>query len=107
MESCSSGVHTSCFEFIDQVNERLRGSCANLLYLASSEWTRFFDVFSKQHEGWIASLEVFGDQVGAQTEAVELESVLLLKMNRSRWLSTWEERQRITSVTIERPRHVC
>ena len=31
-----------------------------------NEWTSFFDVFSKQHEGWIASLEVLGDQVGAQ-----------------------------------------
>src|SRR5215203_5157684 len=37
-----------------------------------NEWTNFFDIFSKQHEGWIASLEVFDDEVGAQAEAVEL-----------------------------------
>ena len=37
-----------------------------------NEWTSFFNTFSKQHEGWIASLEILGDEVGAQKEAVEL-----------------------------------
>jgi hypothetical protein len=37
-----------------------------------NEWSSFFETFSKQHEGWLATLEVFGDEVGAQTEAVEL-----------------------------------
>lgn len=36
------------------------------------EWNTFFDVFSRQHEGWLATLEVFGPDIGAQEEAHEL-----------------------------------
>ena len=36
------------------------------------DWSNFFDVFSRQHEGWLATLEVFGPEVGAQEEAHEL-----------------------------------
>src|SRR5205823_5631656 len=36
------------------------------------EWNSFFDSFSRQHEGWLATLEVFGSDVGAQEEAHEL-----------------------------------
>ncbi len=36
------------------------------------DWNSFFDVFSRQHEGWIATLEVFAPDVGAQEEAHEL-----------------------------------
>ena len=36
------------------------------------EWHKFFDVFSRQHEGWLATLEIFGPDVGAQEEAHEL-----------------------------------
>ena len=36
------------------------------------DWNNFFDVFSRQHEGWLATLEVFGPDVGAQEEAHEL-----------------------------------
>jgi uncharacterized protein DUF5335 len=37
-----------------------------------SEWKGFFDTFSRQHEGWLATLEVLGSDVGAQEEAHEL-----------------------------------
>ncbi|PWT94446.1 MAG: hypothetical protein C5B55_02715 [Blastocatellia bacterium] len=37
-----------------------------------TQWTSFFDSFSRQHEGWIASLEVFSTDLGAQQEADEL-----------------------------------
>lgn len=37
-----------------------------------NEWTSFFDVFNQQHEGWLATLEVFGPEVGAQEEARDL-----------------------------------
>lgn len=37
-----------------------------------NEWSSFFETFSKQHEGSLATLEFFGDELGAQTEAVEL-----------------------------------
>jgi hypothetical protein len=36
------------------------------------EWNNFFDTFSRQHEGWLATLEVFAPDVGAQEEAHEL-----------------------------------
>ena len=36
------------------------------------EWNNFFDTFSRQHEGWLATLEVFGPEIGAQEEAREL-----------------------------------
>ena len=37
-----------------------------------NEWTSFFDGFNQQHEGWLATLEVFGPEVGAQEEARDL-----------------------------------
>ena len=37
-----------------------------------SEWRSFFDVFSRQHEGWLATLEIFGQEIGAQAEHGEL-----------------------------------
>jgi Family of unknown function (DUF5335) len=36
------------------------------------EWNHFFAGFSRQHEGWLATLEVFAPEVGAQEEAHEL-----------------------------------
>ena len=44
-----------------------------------SEWRSFFEVFSRQHEGWLATLEIFGQEIGAQAEHGELplESITL------------------------------
>jgi len=36
------------------------------------EWRGFFDSFSRQHEGWLATLEVLSADVGAQEEGREL-----------------------------------
>ncbi len=36
------------------------------------EWNKFFDSFSRQHQGWLATLEIFGAEIGAQQEAHEL-----------------------------------
>ena len=36
------------------------------------EWKTFFDTFSRQHEGWLASLELLGSEMGAQREAHDL-----------------------------------
>ena len=36
------------------------------------EWRSFFEVFSRQHEGWLATLEIFGQEIGAQAEHGEL-----------------------------------
>ncbi len=75
-----------------------------------NEWTSFFDVFSKQHEGWIASLEVFGDEVGAQTEAVELPfegiSISTEDEPQSLVINLGRATEDHVSHTVERPRHV-
>ncbi len=36
------------------------------------EWPDFFCGFSHAHEGWFATVEVLGPEIGAQTEAREL-----------------------------------
>ena len=36
------------------------------------QWNNFFDSFSRQHEGWLASLELMSSDLGAQEEANEL-----------------------------------
>ena len=36
-----------------------------------NEWRSFFDIFSRQHEGWLATLEIFGQEVAAQQEPRE------------------------------------
>lgn len=75
-----------------------------------NEWTKFFDVFSKQHEGWIASLEILGDQIGAQAEAVELPfegiSVSSEDEPQSLVINLGRTAEDHVSHTIERPRHV-
>ena len=36
------------------------------------EWNKFLDMFSRQHEGWLATLEVFAAEIGAQEQARDL-----------------------------------
>ena len=36
------------------------------------QWDSFFDSFTRQHEGWLATLEIFADAHGAHREAEEL-----------------------------------
>ena len=36
------------------------------------EWTTFLDRFSKQHEGWLSTLEVLSTEIGAQREVRDL-----------------------------------
>ena len=31
-----------------------------------NEWQEFFDIFSRQHEGWLVTLEILGSEIGAQ-----------------------------------------
>jgi hypothetical protein len=35
-------------------------------------WKTFLDTFSRQHEGWLATVEVLGTDIGAQEEAHDL-----------------------------------
>ena len=36
------------------------------------QWNNFFNSFSRQHEGWLATLEIFSTDLGAQEEVREL-----------------------------------
>ena len=36
------------------------------------EWKTFLNTFSRQHEGWLATLEILGAEIGAQQEARDL-----------------------------------
>lgn len=40
--------------------------------IPKNEWTPFFDSFSRKHEGWLVSLEIFGLEIGAQVEQRQL-----------------------------------
>lgn len=74
------------------------------------EWTSFFNTFSKQHEGWLATLEILGDEVGAQKEAVELpfEGISLNAEDEAKSLTInfGKTAKDHVSHTVERPRHV-
>lgn len=35
-------------------------------------WGRFFDNFSRRHDGWLVTLEILGAEIGAQVEEREL-----------------------------------
>ena len=40
--------------------------------ISRDEWEGFLDSFSRQHEGWLATLEVLSTDIGAQQEAHDL-----------------------------------
>ena len=40
--------------------------------IAKNEWPPFFNSFSRQHEGWLATLEILGPEIGAQVEERQL-----------------------------------
>ena len=40
--------------------------------ITRAEWPAFFDSFSRQHEGWLADLEIIDPELGAQLEAEQL-----------------------------------
>ena len=39
------------------------------------QWIKFFNEFSKQHEGWIVTMDVIGSDIGDQEEAAGLPLV--------------------------------
>lgn len=47
--------------------------------IPGSEWRSFFEVFSRQHEGWLATLEISGQEGDAQQEPrqVPLKAITL------------------------------
>jgi hypothetical protein len=40
--------------------------------ISKTEWPSFFDSFSRRHEGWLATLEILGPDIGAQLEERDL-----------------------------------
>lgn len=41
------------------------------------EWVAFFDSFSRQHDGWLSTVEVREAEIGAQTQIQWLEKALM------------------------------
>ena len=74
------------------------------------QWVRFFDDFSKNHEGWIVTLEVLGADIGDQEEANNLPLVgisadLKARENRVEIIVGGRPDVDLTR-SIERPKHV-
>jgi uncharacterized protein DUF5335 len=40
--------------------------------IPSYEWGRFFDEFSRRHEGWLVTAEISGSEIGRQLEVRDL-----------------------------------
>lgn len=40
--------------------------------IPKTEWPKFFDAFSRQHQGELVILEIFGSEIGAQVEERQL-----------------------------------
>lgn len=40
--------------------------------IPQSSWNLFFDTFSRQHEGWLVTMEVVGIEIGAQIQGEDL-----------------------------------
>ena len=45
------------------------------MQIPREQWLRFFDDFSKQHQGWIVTLEVLGRDLGDQEHTTQLPLV--------------------------------
>jgi hypothetical protein len=43
--------------------------------ISRNQWVEFFNNFSKQHQGWLSTLEIIGDDIGDQEEASGLPLV--------------------------------
>ena len=41
--------------------------------IPKEEWAQFFDAFSRQHEGWLITTEIFRNDIGDQVQERELE----------------------------------
>lgn len=44
----------------------------NIKEIPKDEWSKFFAAFSRQHEGWLVTMEMFGTEFGAQVQEREL-----------------------------------
>jgi uncharacterized protein DUF5335 len=49
----------------------MKGACV-MREIPRDEWAEYLDTFSRQHEGWLVTVEVLGEEIGAQVEAWEM-----------------------------------
>ena len=79
--------------------------------ISRENWKDFFDQFSQDHESWLATLEVFGPDIGAQQEGSELpfEGITVSSANdeaESITLMLGSSGDDHVSHTVEKPTHV-
>ena len=45
--------------------------------IPKDEWSGFFDTFSRKHDGWLVTLDIFGPEIGAQVveRGIALEGI--------------------------------
>ena len=75
-----------------------------------SDWSNFLNTFSLQHEGWLATLEISGDEIGTQQEVQELPfegvSVAGSEQAETIVISLGKSAEDHISHTINNPAHV-
>ena len=76
-----------------------------------NEWGSFFDIFSRQHEGWLATLEIFGQEGNVQREprGVPLKGITLTSVvgeSQAIALNLGKTPEDHVSHTINQPSHV-
>ena len=70
-----------------------------------NEWQGFFDMFSRQHEGWLATLEILGSEIGAQVEERGLTLEGIVSEGDEvvvRWTATGRRRSPLVSASRRR-----
>lgn len=59
---------TAAKETAPELERRLAASEALTREVSREEWPRFFEMFSRQHQAWLVTVELFGPEIGAQVE---------------------------------------
>ena len=64
--------------------------------IPANRWSEFFDSFSRQHRGWLITLEVLSEEVGAQKEVVD-EALQEIAVDHPR------ARQQVMNIAMDEP----
>jgi hypothetical protein len=79
----------------------------NTTGVKQSNWTAFFDAFSRRHQGWRARLTILDPKLGAQVEAVELPLQSVVADERGRGITIdLGERAGDVEHSVRNPRRV-
>lgn len=73
-----------------------------------NEWADYFDAFSRRHDGWLVTIEVFDKELGAQVEAEErpLKGISAGRQKREIEIMTGSEEDDSLTQIIEHPTRV-